>query len=725
MEYITVTLDGLNDTWSSGSSIIDVLVQLGQNEKSSNTEITLADPYHAIAAKLIDHSLKTGGITTLESDVQPVQDFKSVVLDETTAATPKTPEEWEVAIVQGCVKYGVSDPLQIAYILATAWKETTMGADLVNEGAIFEGRADLGNTTPGDGRKYVPRGLVQVTGKLNYGRVSRLVGADLINSPTLLEKARYAVPAIVLGMKQGTFTGKKLSDYIGNGKADLYNARRIVNSTESAELIANKAKNTYLPKVNKLLQQANASTANIAGKPEVLNITPNATDTAAQTQPVKGNKLTVNILDRSFEFYHQGTELTSDGKTKVTGQGIRWVMNRRKRNKTEKNIRLSDLAAKVAKAHKLKLVYDASVDLTYEFIDQTNITDYALLKRECDRAGLFIGEANGQLTIKSLHNLSDPKFDIILGYNLISYTIKDAAIDTYAEDKSSALLQQEPKIELNPVTGKFEQKRIDIDKVKDASSTGKDKANVAGTFKPGQEALANASKARTMRVQGLPSTFVLPMDTDSLALTPLMVVRTKGLPETLSRIWVIDSVKHAVAAGTTTINCYSPIEVIAPANSQPLTQGTTAMVTTSAELNPTGYIWGAHGIQGDSVGINSARSGLWRGKTRHHNGTDIAAPMNTPVVASKDGVVVRVTFQAGGAGKFIVIKHPDGIETTYMHLNTQDVSVGTQVKQGQRIGLMGSTGGSTGSHLHQEFRKNGAVLLPESVGLSWARGARV
>lgn len=103
-----------------------------------------------------------------------------------------------------------------------------------------------------------------------------------------------------------------------------------------------------------------------------------------------------------------------------------------------------------------------------------------------------------------------------------------------------------------------------------------------------------------------------------------------------------------------------------------------------------------------------------------HTGLDIAAPANTPVRAVADGVVVLAAAsvdasgQLVGYGNHVVIAHADGLITLYAHLNSIAVNAGDIVRQGQVIGLEGSTGWSTGPHLHFEIRLNGEFLDPRS-----------
>jgi murein DD-endopeptidase MepM/ murein hydrolase activator NlpD len=88
------------------------------------------------------------------------------------------------------------------------------------------------------------------------------------------------------------------------------------------------------------------------------------------------------------------------------------------------------------------------------------------------------------------------------------------------------------------------------------------------------------------------------------------------------------------------------------------------------------------------------------------NGVDIGAPKGTPIHAAADGTVIvaRAGGWNGGYGSYVVISHPNGTQTLYGHMNSVAISVGASVGSGQVIGYVGTTGKSTGNHLHFEVR---------------------
>ena len=124
--------------------------------------------------------------------------------------------------------------------------------------------------------------------------------------------------------------------------------------------------------------------------------------------------------------------------------------------------------------------------------------------------------------------------------------------------------------------------------------------------------------------------------------------------------------------------------------------------------------------------VNGARLSSSFGMRKHpidgynkmHRGTDFAAPMGTPIMASGNGIVTRARW-CGGGGNCIKIKHNSTYETIYAHMKSfaRSIRKGVRVKQGQIIGYVGSTGNSTGPHLHYEVVKNGKKINSQRLKL--------
>ncbi len=113
-----------------------------------------------------------------------------------------------------------------------------------------------------------------------------------------------------------------------------------------------------------------------------------------------------------------------------------------------------------------------------------------------------------------------------------------------------------------------------------------------------------------------------------------------------------------------------------------------------------------------SSGFGPRRAPI-RGASRNHKGIDIPGPVGTPIFATADAIVAKSEW-VRGYGKYVELSHGNEIETRYGHLSSFNVVPGQRVKMGDVIGYMGSTGNSTGSHLHYEVRISGLAVNPSS-----------
>ena len=140
------------------------------------------------------------------------------------------------------------------------------------------------------------------------------------------------------------------------------------------------------------------------------------------------------------------------------------------------------------------------------------------------------------------------------------------------------------------------------------------------------------------------------------------------------------------------------------ASTNPKKAGTPNTVNGITWLVPTTYVY-----------MSSPFGMRWHpvyGGYRMHNGIDLAAYQGKPIVATRSGYVTTASYEAGGAGYYVYINHGDGFGSIYMHMTHYIVKAGQYVTAGQTIGYVGSTGGSTGPHLHFGISYNGTYVNP-------------
>ena len=223
-------------------------------------------------------------------------------------------------------------------------------------------------------------------------------------------------------------------------------------------------------------------------------------------------------------------------------------------------------------------------------------------------------------------------------------------------------------------------------------------AQEADTVKVATDSLRNATKEQPMPVKPVRTLGkVAVIDTLPTANSALSIVLFndntwryilaedyKNDPEVFNNHW-----------DTTNIHAYRDIEL------DSLPEATAIRLVDSLESYHYPYI-----------GRITSRYGPRRG--RAHQGLDIGLKTGDPIYATFDGKV-RLSKAAGDYGNLIVIRHNNGLETYYAHLSQRDVEVGDWVVAGQQIGLGGSTGRSTGPHLHYEVRYKGQSFDPERL----------
>jgi muramidase (phage lysozyme) len=501
-----------------------------------------------------------------------------------------------------------------------------------------------------------------------------------------------------------------------------------------------------------------------------------ATDTTAAAPPRevsnKGTEIIVSLgfsPDQltSYHFIHVGTHTQGRilDNTVFEGQSIRWLMTRRNQNATYENITLRDLAETIAIRYGLSLEMEGDGP-TYQHLDQTGITDYQLLLRECNAIGYRVTDDQAVLKIGPIR----PEFTgfVIQAPFLVpgSLSISDRASKDMPANSGQPPAAAEQKTELNRETG-----TVDVVVPEDGVGAGSAggvatvtggatpplQGNPAPPSRPGsvagsevtglptqqigtidlQDGQAEAEEIQdeSRRVRGYESRCELITHPAMLSLAPgqIIGIDSEIVPPVFAREWRLGMVRHVWAIGSafrSELEFYSPQrQRAASGNSggnEQITVGPDGEFTRVDELslNPGGFTCPVQsGTFGSGVGYR-AQFG------RNHNGVDIAAPTGTPVIAPSDGVVERVVSGCvvgarscgGGWGNYVSIAHANGIYSLVAHLSSISVSAGQNVTQGTVVGAVGSTGFSTGPHLHFEIRKggpapSGGVLAPGDVGM--------
>ncbi|WP_037081037.1 chitinase [Neorhizobium vignae] len=157
-------------------------------------------------------------------------------------------------------RVGQEEAPSLAYVLATAFHETAATMQPVRETLATSDRSAIARLdeafaagrlgsvkTPywrpdAEGKSWLGRGLVQLTHRRNYEAMSEVTGIDLVTDPGRAMEMPVSVAILIEGMRRGSFTGRKLGDYFGQGRADWVGARKIINGNDRAELVARHAR---------------------------------------------------------------------------------------------------------------------------------------------------------------------------------------------------------------------------------------------------------------------------------------------------------------------------------------------------------------------------------------------------------------------------------------------------------------------------------------------------
>lgn len=468
--------------------------------------------------------------------------------------------------------------------------------------------------------------------------------------------------------------------------------------------------------------------------PKATNPTPSTTKPIEVAPPVetsdKGTKMSISFgLNPEqmieFEFIHVGTSHSIHlNTTTFKGQCVRWALTRRSKNSAYSNITLKELGTKVASSYGLTLECPEDGP-KYEYLDQSGINDYALLRRECDRVGWRLWDSGGKIIMEP--RLPDENvFTLEYGVNIEAFSIDDNAQTDQGNGRSAASPNSgsstgEAKVILDSATGDLKQL---IPEVK-GSTTGKDAvAQTGATVAPIQpvisasdEKKAAAGQAGEKRVKGYPAKVSAWTNDAILELNPDTPVRTANFTaDFLNRVWIVDQISHNWSSGAlkSDFSLYTPMapKFNVAAAAGPIVAGQIPNTPAGKLLNP---------MPNTPRGTPFDPGGAIRG--RPHQGIDMAGNGNQ-LLAVWSGTVSEISTGCSvgnmscgsGYGNYVEIALDgewSGWKAFYGHMASVSVSNGQKVTKGQVVGIEGDTGHSFGTHLHFELLKGGARVDPE------------
>ncbi|ANV88500.1 peptidoglycan DD-metalloendopeptidase family protein [Picosynechococcus sp. PCC 7117] len=432
----------------------------------------------------------------------------------------------------------------------------------------------------------------------------------------------------------------------------------------------------------------------------------------------------------AYSFLHTGItyDLFKPDELQFSGQAANWVLTRRSKNTAYTNITLRKLAKKITSYYGLNLEMEDEGP-TYEYFPQRGQSDYDALLIEARRLGYRVYTKGNTLYIRSRDQASADKevFFLEYGDNLgTQFTLNHTA----STDSSGGARSSTPgannktgirKYEIDPTTGQINQTEKE-----NPIGTGQDELSVTGSpiVQPqpkSTEALTEEDNLRVdneNRVKGITAQASAPTTPEALLVDPDTPLRTKNISKTIDRFWVVDSVTHNYDLGymTTNFNLYSPLKNKRPTtaiNSNPITNTNNGQATS---FNPNSPQFINPLPNATFTSPYGPRGG------RLHAGVDISSRggsgAGSPILAAASGTVTFAGFGNSSNGyssygNIVVIDHGGGWTTRYAHLSSISVNQGAPINQGATVGIEGSTGRSTGTHLHFEIRKNGTAVNPE------------
>lgn len=325
-------------------------------------------------------------------------------------------------LIQTALDEGVTDKAHIANILGQAQHESDnfRTSQEYDDGSAYEGRSNLGNTQAGDGKRFKGRGYIQITGRDNYKKFSKILGLDLISNPEIAEQPKVAALIAVIGMRDGVFTTRSLSDYGSDGNFDHVGARQIVNGNDRASYIAGLALDWY-DKLDGLLDGKTAGEGtNISG----LSNIGSGGGSGGSGSP-NGGQITIDcFLDDSnnktprkvtYTFIHTGVDYSEDGRqVTIYGQSVAFKLAQKLINTSYQDVTLQQIFADFASRTNSDLEM-ADDGVLYDYFPINGTSAWKSLVEEAERRGLLVTAVNNKIKVQTLEEKKKEVEDDVIG----------------------------------------------------------------------------------------------------------------------------------------------------------------------------------------------------------------------------------------------------------------------------------------------------------------------
>lgn len=390
--------------------------------------------------------------------------------------TPSSERDCILGIIKECLRQGIGDSAQIAYVLATVKHECgALG------GGYYRPVTEIG----GASKRYAPfhgRGLVQLTWRSNYEKYQRISGKPIVSQPNLVI-SDFGLSCFILvhGFKTGGFTGRKITDYIGGGRRDFIGARRCINGTDRASLIAGYA-SQWLGQLPSYMGSAKASptvsttstprqSANQPQKPATTATSPTttrtptpapvATNTSTPSEPVpEGDKVDIVYEGKEYSFIYTGYSVKLNGLVSVTGAGARKAADNSdaaatstadnqvsgksgnqtttaattaKIPTTTKNANVKTIAQNVANSAGANLQFSGSSGATKPEVVKGNLKPSQLLAKEASEAGKTVTDTGKDLIVRDKASVNSHTLPVIIDVSRSDKPVQDLTLVSGSE----------------------------------------------------------------------------------------------------------------------------------------------------------------------------------------------------------------------------------------------------------------------------------------------------